>query len=209
VTLILNAFRNDISESDSIILTIHPLPGQPGIPEGPVYVDLFYTPTTTYATAGASYSPLYNWLLQPVEAGEAIGTDTLCLITWNPEFQGTATLGVTGFNPCGEGPCSEMLDIQVCNTVGADSPSFQDPEVRIIPNPTTGTFTVEITTARKSVFNLQLITPHGQLIYSDKTLFIEGIFRHTLTLRHPEPGIYFLQLNGKDTAITKKLLITP
>jgi hypothetical protein len=68
---------------------------------------------TVYTTAGASGSLLYNWIIEPEEAGTPDGTGLTTTVTWNDMFTGMASIMVQGVNACGDGEMSAALEIMV------------------------------------------------------------------------------------------------
>jgi hypothetical protein len=209
VQLILTAYRYSNSNSDDLTLSFSPLPLAPNPPEGPAFVDIFYTPSTSYSTSGGTYAMDYLWVLQPQEAGSLVSEDLSCIVTWNPIFLGVAILFVKGVNGCGEGPCSDVLEILVSNTVGLPGQKTEEPAVRIIPNPTGGQFRAEIETKQALKLNLQLLNEKGGLLFEEKNVLAEGTISRVLMLHNCNSGIHFFQITGDGIFLTKKILCLP
>jgi hypothetical protein len=78
------------------------------------------------------------------------------------------------------------------------------------PNPTTGSFTIEV--YKKDVVEgaiIQVVDFNGQIIYSKPPFRIEGHFKETIELNHALPeGIYFMNLIIGESVETKKLILT-
>jgi len=66
---------------------------------------------SSYNTVGLSGITLYDWLLQPIEAGTVSGTGKNVTVIWADDFLGVATLKVAGVNYCGIGVYSNPLTI--------------------------------------------------------------------------------------------------
>lgn len=84
------------------------------------------------ATSAVSVEPFtgassYVWVLTPTDAGTISGTTENATITWNPSFEGLASVVVATQSACGLSPFSASLDIVVGNTPAApaaiDGPS--------------------------------------------------------------------------------------
>lgn len=88
-------------------------------PETPVGPETVCTEATSdYTSEGSEDADSYEWALAPEEAG-TISFDVLsATVTWNSEFNGTATISLFGINDCGDGNPSELLEV----SVGAPSP---------------------------------------------------------------------------------------
>lgn len=66
---------------------------------------------SSYNTVGLTGITLYNWQVEPVEAGTVSGTGKNVTVVWAEDFLGTATLKVAGVNYCGIGTYSNPLTI--------------------------------------------------------------------------------------------------
>jgi hypothetical protein len=129
--------------TDSVSVTVLPLPGIPETPAGPDTVDLSITTSSDYITTGASSASSYSWEIQPQNSGTISGTGTTGTVAWNTNFLGTALIGVKGLNSCGESILSnEKQTIVVNSTTGI----VQNPSrfsVLIYPNPASDFLNIE------------------------------------------------------------------
>jgi late competence protein required for DNA uptake (superfamily II DNA/RNA helicase) len=79
----------------------------------------------------------------------------------------------------------------------------------LYPNPTSGSFTVEV--YKSDVVEeakLQVVNILGQIIYSKNTLKIDGCIKETIELNHALPnGTYFIKLIIGENVETKKLVL--
>ena len=91
-------------------ITVSTLPGTAPEPSGPASVcaSEISTPYTTIGLAGIS---MYDWILEPVAAGNVNGTGLTATVNWANGFTGDATLKVAGENDCGTGSYSTPYDI--------------------------------------------------------------------------------------------------
>ncbi|RVT75736.1 HYR domain-containing protein [Flavobacterium sufflavum] len=80
----------------------------------------------------------------------------------------------------------------------------------LYPNPTTGSFTVEV--CKNNVVKgakLQVVNTLGQIIYSKKAFKIEGCIKETIELSHTLPeGMYSLNLIIGENVETRKIILT-
>ena len=98
--------------SDSLMITVNPLPLKPGIPVGtsPLCMD---APNTDYITTGSNFSNSYQWYILPSTAGVITGTGLTGTVDWNSSFSGIVKIFVKGVNTCGQGLASDTLFVTV------------------------------------------------------------------------------------------------
>ena len=106
-----NNCGNSIS-SDSLTITINPLPSKPATPSGSTVL-CENNINTTYTTTGSSNATSYSWSVYPSTAGNISGTTTSMTIDWNNTFTGIAKIFVKGVNACGSGVVSDTLEVTV------------------------------------------------------------------------------------------------
>jgi alpha-tubulin suppressor-like RCC1 family protein len=92
-----------------------------------------------------------------------------------------------------------------------DSSVVEDNDTFLLyPNPTTGSFTVEV--CKSEVVDgakLQVLNVLGQIIYSNKPFKIDGCIKETIELNNALPaGTYLLNLIIGDNVETKKIILT-
>ncbi len=66
---------------------------------------------SSYTTTGLTGITLYDWQIQPPDAGTISGTGKNITVVWTENFLGTATLKVAGVNYCGIGVYSNALSV--------------------------------------------------------------------------------------------------
>jgi PKD repeat protein len=91
-------------------VTVSALPGTPSAPTGPTTV-CASGGNTTYSTEGLTGITSYNWVLEPVSAGNVSGTGLNATVLWASGFLGDVTLKVAGENICGTGAYSNPINI--------------------------------------------------------------------------------------------------
>jgi len=204
VVLTLTAYNgNSDSISDDMILTINPLPDIPVQPQGPDYVDLFYTSSSEYFITNTDNATSYSWSLSPTEAGSFESTDTTITVLWNADYLGDAYLKVKSINDCGESEFSDQLAITVVNTVGVNDLSSSD-KIKLFPNPNNGNFEI-IFNDNTSVKNIKIYNSLGIIVYKNN---VEGKFSKNIRLNNLPDGIYYLRINyNNNNLIFKKIII--
>lgn len=105
---------SDGTTSNTLILedyiTVETLPGQAPGPTGPEMV-CENIESTSYFTLGLAGITVYDWVLDPPEAGEVTGTGLEAVVAWTDGYVGVASLNVAGVNDCGTGLYSDAITI--------------------------------------------------------------------------------------------------
>jgi len=100
--------------TDTLILedyiSVFAIPATSPVPDGPTTVCASVS-STSYITAGLPGITVYDWLLEPPDAGNVSGTGVTATIFWTTGFVGEASLKVAGENICGTGSYSDPLVI--------------------------------------------------------------------------------------------------
>jgi len=208
VVLTLHAKGNSLCEvkTSDMELLILDTPVTPQMPEGPDWVDLYYTTTTEYTIEKLPFANIYEWDLIPVDAGNITGTDSIGFVEWNQQYLGNAFIKVKAINICGESEFSEELPVTVGNTVSVNNTNDQDITVIIIPNPNNGRFKIEILADTRFNGDLKIINSSGGVIYHENNLRIDLNYSKEIDLGKPNEGVYYLYLNYGNHQIIKKLI---
>ncbi|MFU8844088.1 MAG: GEVED domain-containing protein [Bacteroidales bacterium] len=123
--------------SDEITITVDPLPLAPAIPTGDIEL-CQNSMNNTYETSGTPTASSYNWYIEPIEAGTISGNGNIGIVTWNPDFYGTAMVIVHGVNECGEGFASENLEVTIHPKPTVTLQEFNNVHLNTIPFVLTG-----------------------------------------------------------------------
>ncbi len=207
LVLLATGFAPCAEASDTLLLTVAPLPGVAGTPSGPSEVDIFYTEASTYTTEGADHAQYYLWSILPAEAGSLDYDSPDCIVYWNPSFQGDVMITVRGINDCGEGPESEVLEVSVYNTVSVASQDDPGLVVNVMPNPNEGVFLLSMFSKKILSLDVFLTSSAGKVIVSDLNLPVNGWIHKTYTFPSLEEGVYFMQIRSDEIIKTKKIVI--
>jgi len=206
ITLTLTLFAPDQMLSDDMLLSFEMLPGVPAIPDGPGYVDLYYTPASEYHSAGAAGAATYEWKLDPPSAGSLSGTDTTCLVTWDTAFLGVAAVSVKGINDCGEGPFSEPLYVTVDNTVGVGE-VIPDIHIDVFPNPSDGHFILNVISSGDEIITIRLTDILGKRVFERKEKTSGHRIKKVFDFGDISEGIYLLSVRGNSITVIKKIIV--
>jgi uncharacterized protein (TIGR02145 family) len=97
----------------SLLLTVNPLPIDPGFISGPGSACQGDQQTPFSINPGDPSTSQYLWTLLPATAGSVVGNQTGITVNWSGAFTGQVFLQVKGTNGCGDGPLSPALGITV------------------------------------------------------------------------------------------------
>jgi hypothetical protein len=187
--------------TDSVFVTVLPMPGIPETPTGPDTVDLYTIVHSEYYTNGGASASSYFWELNPLNAGTISGTGTTGTVVWTADFLGTALIGVKSVNSCGESLGSIEKQTIVENTVTGIDQNQHQFAVLIYPNPATNLLTIEFPayTANLIAF-LDFVEIRGQLV---KRVSVNKRKTQVDISTFP-PGVYMIKLTvGNDFRMIK------
>ena len=77
----------------------------------------------------------------------------------------------------------------------------------IFPNPNSGTFALDISSARNELVNLKIINALNATIYEENGIYIKQNLHKNFSLNSLRPGMYFLILQNSDTRIVQKFFV--
>lgn len=193
-----------INMTGTSTITVDPqVPDAPASPTGPDLVYSGTNPTTDYTTTGGTYASSYSWEVIPAEAGTASGNTVTGTITWDPAYDGTATIKVQGVNTCGAGTYSDEVNVVVHNWFVSIGDPAEQANFRIFPNPASDRLTISANEARTA--NIELINLIGTVTLKKTNQVIGRDYE--LDLSGTVPGIYFLRINGAEGTETMKLIV--
>ncbi len=93
------------------------------------------------------------------------------------------------------------------STVNIDNQVAQDTDFSVFPNPSTGTFYVNLQSWGDKQLNITVKNLLGQSIYTCYKSITSSDFTIPLNLNHLKSGLYFLSVEGEKVQITKKIII--
>jgi len=193
------------SDTDTVEITVRPLPGPSAKPTGPETIDNFLTTGSQYTSGGAEYALSYLWMLEPAEAGSIAGTGLTADVSWNAGFTGTASISLYGMNDCGNGEISDSIEVQVYTTQGIGENEIG--EIRIYPNPNKGTFNLEISAPGSKSLDIRLTNTLGEIVYSKNGLRVNGKVIETISTGNSGSGMMILQVSDGENSWKGKVFI--
>lgn len=193
--------------SNPVGMSVNPYPTEMTTPDGPVYVDVYATPNSTYTTSEDPNALAYTWTITPEAAWEEVTEEMYSLsVTWAEGYTGEASINVFGTNDCGNGPVSADIDVQLENTFGI-SENELNVGVSVFPNPNNGTFTIKLSSENNENVKLTIRNIVGENVYNQEELTINGEFIKVIDLSAYAEGIYFLILENNNNVLTEKIVV--
>jgi hypothetical protein len=184
---------------DYMVLGFKDIPSIPGIPQGPVYVDLSEIQVSEYIIDELEEAEDYIWQLEPAGAGMIIADNNEVTVSWNNDFEGTAYISVAAANECGEGEYSETLAVEVENAlVGIPDNGNTGFTVSIYPNPATDILNIKITGINEGEVELKIVDVVGKE---------QRLGSRLINLESFQPGMYFLVAESQGYRVIQKLII--
>jgi hypothetical protein len=192
---------------ETIELTVNPLPVAPQKPQGEINIDTYVSTTFDYTIEDLPNCDSYEWELIPAEAGNMAAPRTqTCTIEWNGAYTGSATLKARGVNECGEGAYSQELMVDIGSSFGI-SELEDDFKARIYPNPSDGSFKVDLQASSLETVTLRVINSYGNVMYNEQNVNISNQSSIDVNLSDFAEGIYFLIIEGEGMRSYKKIVI--
>lgn len=182
----------------SATVTVNPLPGMPGKPNGPDTVDIYYYPSTNYSIQPVAGANSYQWQLDPPTIGNLTQNGLQVTVQWLTV--GYAHLTAKAINDCGE-VISEPLDIKVDNSIGIN-PAIAE-KIKVYPNPVEQHLMISIDKSNVKLQAISLFTVDGSLVvrqseFSSSTPIV-------LQVGHLPAGSYLLQIMTQYGTTTRKV----
>jgi hypothetical protein len=94
--------------------------------------------------------------------------------------------------------------LDACTAIGEQT---KEVSVSVFPNPSNGEFTLELTSAKSIVADMNITNSLGMKVYAEKNVSVNGKVVKNLSLSNLSSGIYLLTLQNGDLKITQKIFI--
>ena len=162
--------------------------------EGTEDLDVAYTPNSVYTIVENLPGLIYNWTVEPENAGTVEAENTTATVIWNESFKGEALVKVNASNECGE--AISTLLVTVRNTIGVDEHGVI---AKLYPNPTSGMVTIEAEGMRRLTVSNAL----GQVVYDAE---LRGDTKQ-LNMASFEAGLYLIRIHTDSGIAVRRLSI--
>jgi len=165
------------------------------------YITVFATPpfptiTQNGYTLTSSASDSYQWQLNATDIPGATNQAYEVLQT------GFYTVVISDLNGCKN---SSTLFVEVTGIAGI----FGDINCSIYPNPSYGSFIVELQNAEGTgEVVVDIVNMLGQQLYSSSEMISINDWKKEIDLRDISYGVYFLEIKNSDFSLRKKIIIT-
>jgi PKD repeat protein len=171
------------------------------------YISVFELPEVTFAE---TMDMCLNWpgyeLIEGAPAGGEYSGPGVEDGWFYPEVAGAGTHMLT-YTYMDNNGCENFAD-QTCyvdECVGINGADIEA-STNIYPNPSTGSFTLEIY-ANEQV-NLKLINIIGEVVYKINNVEVNGFYSKVIELNGLTEGVYYLRLEGTTMNTTEKIVIS-
>ena len=176
-------------------------------PNGPDFVDLFVSSSSSYTTTDDPNTSLYTWSVSPEEAWDELSVDNHSLtISWNEEYEGQASIEVYGTNDCGNGQVSNALEVSIDNTFSISETDL-NVGVSVFPNPNNGTFSIRLSSENNEKVKIGIRNIIGESVIAVEEINVNGEFIKTIDLSKFAEGIYFLTIENNNNVLTEKIVV--
>ncbi|HPE55698.1 MAG TPA: C25 family cysteine peptidase [Bacteroidales bacterium] len=205
VTLEVSDGNETVSITFENYITVMTAPEQAATPDGDAEVCTNQVTSSDYTTNGAAMATSYEWSIEPNEAGTVSGTGTTAMITWTPNWEGTASITVLGVNDCGNGVVSEQYDVLCSVCTGIEEQNIE--KISIYPNPNNGIFTVEFGKVLTQDVTIKVLNTLGQTVYEEAEVSVNSGFARTIDLSSEYKGMYFLVIENYQGSTVNRIII--
>jgi hypothetical protein len=177
----------------SVMVFVSPLPNQPEQPQGPDYVDLYFTNTSNYSTTEVAFATDYFWEVFPQSIGIVVSNGINAEVQWFT--MGNAKLVVRAANSCGE-TVSDTAFITIDNTTSSDD--LDKSLISLYPNPCRDYFTLRGGFSERilSVAIFDVLGKQAKVYYSES---------ETYTVAELPKGIYLVRIRTSSYESVYKL----
>lgn len=199
---------NDCGEgawSGELSIAINTVPDAPGTPAGVDSVNLNKVVTADFSTNSVPNTASYTWTLTPESAGSITGTDTAATATFTREYTGEVIITVMGVNECGESVASGDKKVILHAPVGITE--LNGMGIRVYPNPASGKFNIELTSAAAQNISISILNPIGTAVYQEQNVSLNGKLTRNINLGNVADGVYYIRIESSNGNLIHKLVI--
>ena len=121
--------------------------------------------------------------------------DTLATDVFNINVTGSSTVSSGGFS------------LITTGTTGIDDVEMNNASMSVYPNPTNSIVNARINGV-KGETSIYVVNIAGQVVAKDNVTLDGGEYIYSREVRNLTPGVYFIQVKGENTTLSKKLVIS-
>jgi PKD repeat protein len=190
--------------SDELSVNVEPLPGIAAKPSGPDSVNINLTTSSDFVTAGTPDATGYEWVIDPVAAGNISGNQTTGTASW-AKYTGQVSISVEAKNDCGIAVASDKKTVLLYTPTGVND--LNSLGFEIYPNPTEGKFTIRFNNILTQTIDVSILNSLGTIVFSEKSSHINGQFNKVVDFTGHESGIYYIKVQNNDGSLIRQLVI--
>jgi hypothetical protein len=177
----------------------------PSKPSGSDSVNLNKIDQTEFTTMQVQGADSYAWSMVPENAGTLSGTGLTGTAVWSKAYKGVVSISATAVNTCGPGVASEPKEVNLYAPVGISENNGMG--IEIFPNPTSGKFSLDITSGSLAKVSITIYNVLGNAVYTEKDVHLSGKLHKTIDISTLPKGIYHLKVEGEGTSVVKRIVI--
>jgi hypothetical protein len=184
--------QSNNSLSDTLTLSFTTSPEIPVTASGAEEVDPWVEEYSWYATNHSALATMYNWTIEPEQAGTIVGFDTTAVVLWSNSYAGMAYIRVAAVNSCGQSDFSEPFEVFVNNPV-AVLPADEQAGLSVFPNPANESVYLKFSAVKADKALIEIVNQSGVVVASRIESVVTGENTIKLDIRGFAPGIYYLR----------------
>lgn len=184
--------QSNNSLSDTLTLSFTTSPEIPVTANGVEEVDPWAEEYSWYATNHSTLATMYNWTIEPEQAGTIVGFDTTAVVLWSNSYAGMAYIRVAAVNSCGQSNFSAPFEVFVNNPV-AVLPADEQAGLSVFPNPANESVYLKFSAVKADKALIEIVNQSGVVVASRIESVVTGENTIKLDIRGFAPGIYYLR----------------
>jgi PKD repeat protein len=98
---------------------------------------------------------------------------------------------------------SDYIIVNTCTDIN----EVEDMEVAIYPNPTSGSFFIEMNLSQENDITIQVVNSIGEVVMEKTISGVSGFYRTNLDINQMNNGLYFIVVNSNDGRTTQRIIL--
>lgn len=111
----------------------------------------------------------------------------------------------SGTANCAATDSADVVYDEVCSGIAAYNSNV---DVSIFPNPSNGSFTIQLNDINETEVNIDVISANGQVVYSSTEVLNGQALLSEISLEGIESDMYIVRIKGEKTAAVKRIMIS-